>query len=273
MENKKEVKENQKSTIQKTKTVEVETKKGGKYSYRYTELSDINAFIEELGERYYQYIKRIESDDYIITKRIGKDAPQEELQGCRVVQAPVTSEYSNPAQEQGSALTYARRYSLLMAYGLATEDDDANSLNRPKQQSITTKEEAENYVIGFGKYKGKTLKEIDEENDSYLEWLLNNERTDEVIKQAVELILGDEPIDYEEDTKISKSQILEIKELMKKIGTTKEEVAKKINVEDLNEIDNKKAELVITMLECDLQNKSSKVDEEKLNKVLGGTNE
>lgn len=259
---------NKKSTIQKTKTVDVETKKGGKYSYRYTELADINAFIEELGERYYQYIKRIESDDYIITKRIGKDAPPEELQGCRVVQAPVTSEYSNPAQEQGSALTYARRYSLLMAYGLATEDDDANSLNRPKQQSITTKEEAENYVITFGKYKGQTLGEIYDENESYLDWLLDNEKTDETIKQAIKMIINDE-----EETKISKSQILEIKELMKKIGTTKEEIAKRINVEDLNEIDNKKAELVITMLECDLQNKSSKVDNEKLNKVLGGTNE
>ena len=259
---------NKKSTIQKTKTVDVETKKGDKYSYRYTELADINAFIEELGERYYQYIKRIESDDYIITKRIGKDAPPEELQGCRVVQAPVTSEYSNPAQEQGSALTYARRYSLLMAYGLATEDDDANSLNRPKQQSITTKEEAENYVITFGKYNGQTLGEIYDENESYLDWLLDNEKTDETIKQAIKMIINDE-----EETKISKSQILEIKELMKKIGTTKEEVAKRINVEDLNEIDNKKAELVITMLECDLQNKSSKVDNEKLNKVLGVGNE
>jgi uncharacterized protein (DUF3820 family) len=267
---KEEIKRETKTTIQKTKTVDVETKKGGKYSYRYTELADINAFIEELGERYYQYIKRIENDDYIITKRIGPDAPKEELQGCRVVQAPVTSEYSNPAQEQGSALTYARRYSLLMAYGLATEDDDANSLNRPKQQSIETKEEAENYVITFGKYKGKTLKEIYDENESYLDWLLDNEKTDETIKQAIEMIINDEE---ETDTKISKSQILEIKELMKKIGTTKEEVAKRINVEDLNEIDNKKAELVITMLECDLQNKSSKVDNEKLNKVLGVGNE
>ena len=155
-----------------------------------------------------------------------------------------------------------------MAYGLATEDDDANSLNRPKQQSITTKEEAENYVITFGKYNGQTLGEIYDENESYLDWLLDNEKTDETIKQAIKMIINDE-----EETKISKSQILEIKELMKKIGTTKEEVAKRINVEDLNEIDNKKAELVITMLECDLQNKSSKVEIAKLNKVLGVGNE
>ena len=53
----------------------------------------------------------------------------EPIQGCRVVEA-VLSGKSNPAQEHGSALTYARRYSLQMAYGLATEDDDAESLTR-----------------------------------------------------------------------------------------------------------------------------------------------
>ena len=30
-------------------------------------------------------------------------------------------------------MTYARRYSLLMAFGLATEDDDAQSLSRTKK--------------------------------------------------------------------------------------------------------------------------------------------
>lgn len=41
---------------------------------------------------------------------------------------------NNPAQQMGSAITYARRYSLLMAYGLATEDDDAASAGQPKQE-------------------------------------------------------------------------------------------------------------------------------------------
>ena len=44
------------------------------------------------------------------------------------------------AQGFGSALTYARRYSLLTAFGLATEDDDGNAAvarPEPKAETIT----------------------------------------------------------------------------------------------------------------------------------------
>lgn len=37
------------------------------------------------------------------------------------------------AQGYGSALTYARRYSLMSAAGLAPEDDDGNAASKPKQ--------------------------------------------------------------------------------------------------------------------------------------------
>lgn len=41
-------------------------------------------------------------------------------------------------QEQGSAITYARRYSIQAVLGLVTdEDDDGNSAARPKQQRVT----------------------------------------------------------------------------------------------------------------------------------------
>ena len=69
-----------------------------------------------------------------MTKRCFDNKWEDEwLQGSRVVQATLVGN-NNPAQEQGSALTYARRYSLLMAFGLATEDDDANLLNKTKDQ-------------------------------------------------------------------------------------------------------------------------------------------
>lgn len=99
------------------------------YGYKYTDLSAIHEYLESIGEHYIQHIEVIDGNDYIVTDKYKGNEKIESVRGCRVVQATLSGK-SNPAQEQGSALTYARRYSLLMAYGLATEDDDAASLTR-----------------------------------------------------------------------------------------------------------------------------------------------
>ena len=109
------------------------------------------------------------------------------MQGCKVVDATLYG-VDNPAQQQGSALTYARRYSLLMAFGLATEDDDAQSLSKAKEE-IKTKEQAENYKLTFGKYAGKTIKEIVETQKDYANWLYKN--GDETLKSCLKFMLGE----------------------------------------------------------------------------------
>lgn len=99
------------------------------YGYKYTDLSAIHNYLESIGEHYIQHIEVIDGNDYIVTDKYKGDTKIESLRGCRVVQATLSGK-SNPAQEQGSALTYARRYSLLLAYGLATEDDDGEKLTK-----------------------------------------------------------------------------------------------------------------------------------------------
>lgn len=111
------------NTVKKNKVAQV----GEKYSYRYVDIAQIHEYLSEIGATYYQYIDRLDGDDYVMTVKIINGEEQPPLRGCRVVDATLVG-VSNPAQQQGSALTYARRYSLLMAFGLATEDDDAQSL-------------------------------------------------------------------------------------------------------------------------------------------------
>lgn len=152
------------------------------YGYKYTDLSEIHRYLESINSRYIQKIERIEGDDYIFTKRCFDDKWEDEwLQGSRVVQATLSG-IKNPAQENGSALTYARRYSVLMAYGLCTDDDDAQSLSRP---IISNKQDAEEYVINFGKYTGKKMKELPE---TYLTWLFENTK-DETIKTCCDYLM------------------------------------------------------------------------------------
>ena len=128
-----EVKANGKIT--KKQTAEIPTKGGSKYSYQYVDIAQIHDYLEENNMKYYQEIETnpLNGCDYIITYRyIDGEWEKQPKRGCKVVDATLFGN-DNPAQKQGSALTYARRYSLLMAFGLATEDDDATSLSQPQQ--------------------------------------------------------------------------------------------------------------------------------------------
>lgn len=103
-------------------------KKANGYNYKYTELAQINEYIESIGGSYYQYIETTDGVDYIITVKVDKDGKESKpLRGSRIIDTKTLQGKSNPAQELGSGITYARRYSLLMAYGLATEDNDAEN--------------------------------------------------------------------------------------------------------------------------------------------------
>lgn len=124
--------------ITKNQTAKV----GEKYSYKYVDIAQIHEYLEANNMSYYQYIDRIDGDDYIMTVKIINGEEKPALRGARVVDATLIG-VNNPAQQQGSALTYARRYSLLMAFGLATEDDDAQSLTTEKEEKKATPKQVE----------------------------------------------------------------------------------------------------------------------------------
>ena len=122
----------EKTTVSKNKTAAV-----GKYSYKYTDLAQIHEEMERQGLRYFQHIETENGVDYMVTTLMNVEGEIfRTCRGCRVVDA----NGQNPTQEHGKAITYARRYSLLMALGWATDDDDAagNIRTRPAQKSQNT---------------------------------------------------------------------------------------------------------------------------------------
>ena len=201
----------------KTKVTKNQTASVGKYSYQYVDIAQIHEYLEANNMSYYQYIDVVDGNDYIMTVKIINGEEKPALRGARVVDATLIG-VNNPAQQQGSALTYARRYSLLMAFGLATEDDDAQSLSEKKEP---TKEEADNYKLTFGKFKGKTLKEVDKKQPDYIDWLLENAKDEYMIK-LISLATG-RKILSEEEQKEKLNKMAELQSLLTELDIDRED--------------------------------------------------
>lgn len=143
------------------------TKNKAGYGYKYTDLAQIHEYLEQNNMRYYQYIETTDGKDYIMTVPIIDGVEQKPRRGVQIVDA-VLAGIKNLAQEQGSATTYARRYSLLMAFGLATEDDDGASLSKPKNEK-SNKNTTDNKI---SEADAKKVEEMMKEMDWNVEELL-----------------------------------------------------------------------------------------------------
>lgn len=111
-----------KTVLKKDKIVKVKTKTGVSYSYSYSTLAEIHRYLEATGQRYEAFIQKVEGEDYMFIRKFSKDDKGEPvvLQGAKI--PPVQG-----VQDYGGVLTSVRRFSLLMAYGLACEDNDSPS--------------------------------------------------------------------------------------------------------------------------------------------------
>lgn len=193
------------------------------YGYKYTELAEINKYCLENDITYYQETEtcEINQKDYIITYKT-QNGETTKHRGCQIVEA-VLSGIKNPVQEYGSSLTYCRRYSLLMALGLATEDDDAQSLTEKKE---ATMEDARNWMFTFGKHNGKTMDQVINEDLQYVEWFISQKASD-YDKKCYELLTGVKLPD-EEDTKL----LAEFEKLMIQTNTNREDLYEYYGVEN-----------------------------------------
>ena len=106
--------------------------------------------------------------------------------------------------------------------------------NKPVE--ITTKEEAEKFVINFGKkHKGETLKEILENDPSYIDWLFDSEQTDQVIKDCITLITGRVQLTKEEQEEML-ALLTEMNKLVAETKTDYERLLAHYKVKSNNEM-------------------------------------
>ena len=224
-------------------------KKTEGYGYKYTELADINKYCEDNGIRYYQEVEtsEINQKDYIITY-IVKDDKETKHRGCQIVEA-VLQGIKNPVQEYGSSLTYCRRYSLLMALGLATEDDDGASLTIKKE---ATKEDADKWSFTFGKYKGKTMNEVIQEDTNYMKWYLDNKASEYDVK-CYELLTG-EKLPTEEESQQRIELMSKLNNLVEETECDYEALKRHYKVKSNNEMTISQLQEAVSTLERRLEN-------------------
>ena len=113
---------------------------------------------------------------------------------------------------------------------VASAEEVANAI----QNQEVTQEEADTYKLTFGKYKGKTFKEINETDEGYIEWMIRNTQDERTLK-IIELALG-KKIPTEEESNQRIKLINDINNLVIDTDTDYEELYKYFKVKSLNEL-------------------------------------
>lgn len=117
------------AVLKKDRSVSIRTKSGKDYQYKFTTLAEIHRYLAENQLQYEAYTATENGTDYLYIQKLSADGEKlgDPLRGTKIPQAQDIKTY-------GGALTTCRRYSLLMAYGLACEDEDqVNSTMEPGQ--------------------------------------------------------------------------------------------------------------------------------------------
>lgn len=146
------------------------------YNYKYTDLAGIHEALAGAGISYWQEVTQVNDKDYIKTHVID-DETGEEIRsglGAEIVEATEINGKLNPAQAQGASISYSRRYSLLLILGLATEDDDAESLT----QSQPAQHQSSKRGVSFDEIREKIKDMERQELEQYKAKVLSANMTD-----------------------------------------------------------------------------------------------
>ena len=100
----------------------------------------------------------------------------------------------------------------MAGFGIDVSVASAEEVQNAINNQTVTQEEADNYKLTFGKFKGKTLKEVQEEKPDYIDWLLDNSKDERMIK-LIELATG-KKMPSEEEQKETLTKLDELNSLL-----------------------------------------------------------
>lgn len=126
---------------------------------------------------------------------------------------------------------------------VASAEEVANAIANQEP----TKEEALEYKLTFGRNEGKTLKEVQEEDPKYIEWILNSQKNERLLKM-IELALGIKIPTQEQQIERLKL-ISNINDLALEKDIDIEEVKTKFGVNDLKELSTEQMKKCIIAME------------------------
>lgn len=115
-----------------------------------------------------------------------------------------------------------------------------------------SKEEAEKIVVSFGKYAGKTLKEILESDKNYLLWMLGAEQTKQSMKDAIAKLVN---VPSPEEQQETMTLMLELDDLFNKTGIDREKLYKHYEVSSNSEMTIEQLKDAIAKLKKKVANK------------------
>jgi hypothetical protein len=121
----------------KNKEAKISTKNGGSYSYKYADLADIADVIRkpmaDCGLAWLQNPVLDENNEVIGIYTILVHESGEKIEFDPIpVKEDDRNQTNTASQKQGSAITYARRYSLSLALGLAADEDNDAAAIQPE---------------------------------------------------------------------------------------------------------------------------------------------
>ena len=183
----------------RTKTARIETNKGGTYSYSYADLADVDKAVMDAcrtvkdkdGNAVFGYYFDIDnSQEGVSVQTIMVDSTGGSMISDKIW---FRNNYTSDAQRTASLISYAKRYSLSGAFGIASEDDDdAQNLKADKPTvRILDQKELDSYevvVYGHSHLLKDVWNDYIENHDQETKHWLTTQR-DPQTKQAIKQLL------------------------------------------------------------------------------------